>query len=349
MTPARSARHKRSVPDLTSATTSQKKPSAPASTKRKPRAARRLSTDAFAEQEIEQELQYPSEPSSPDGAGRSGWEESTGAVPSAFGAPLLLQDGRLPEAAALAREPTASLPPHRARAAKPKVQRYEDPILGASEASGSAIGTKARLMRRNGDQQDSPQADKTPVRNGARSTRVPGTKAGPGRSSSGLITGGRSLLTAAGGALKSVTRKVIRSGRVVQPTEVEELSSGADAEGEPDPAELPALPPTGEELLHQAGYSAADAQNLSDFEDDVDAHGEPDPDLPEDVGKMYVRPYMHARHCVLSLGRKSTVPEPEAKPETVSREDHEAREAPVEREVVGSSFRPWRASIFGPL
>ncbi|KAI0726642.1 hypothetical protein C8Q72DRAFT_791109 [Fomitopsis betulina] len=323
VTPARSARHKRSVPDLTSATTSQKKPSAPASTKRKPRAARRLSTDAFAEQEIEQELQYPSEPSSPDGAGRSGWEESTGAVPSAFGAPLLLQDGRLPEAAALAREPTASLPPHRARAAKPKVQRYEDPILGASEASGSAIGTKARLMRRNGDQQDSPQADKTPVRNGARSTRVPGTKAGPGRSSSGLITGGRSLLTAAGGALKSVTRKVIRSGRVVQPTEVEELSSGADAEGEPDPAELPALPPTGEELLHQAGYSAADAQNLSNFEDDVDAH---------DVGKM-----------------KSTVPEPEAKPETVSREDHEAREAPVEREVVGSSFRPWRASIFGPL
>lgn len=279
-------------------------------------------------------------------------------MPSVFGVPLLLQDSRLPEAAAPATEPTASLPPHRARAARPKVQRYEDPLLGANEASGSAIRTKARLMRRNGDQQDVPQADKTPstgpARNGTRSTRGSGVKAGPGRSSSGLITGGRTLLTAAGGALKSVTSKVIRSRRGVQPpeAEAEELSSGADAEGEPDPAEPPAPPPTGEELLRQAGYSAADAQNLSDFEEDVDAHGEPDPDHPQlqqGVGKEYVRSYMHASRCMLTLGRETVAQEPEAKPETVSRDDHEAREAPVEREVVGSSFRPWRTSIFGPL
>lgn len=41
--------------------------------------------------------------------------------------------------------------------------------------------------------------------------------------------------------------------------------------------------------------------------------------------------------------------EPEAQANTASQKDHEVNEAPVEREVVGSTFRPWRASIFGPL
>lgn len=282
-TPARAVRRKRSVPDLTPAAASRQKHSITGSSKRKPRSARRQSTDAAAEREIELELRYPSGSSSPGGAGRSELEEPAGSVPSVFGVPLLLQGGGLLEAAAPPpTESCAPLPPHRARVAK--VQRYEDPLLDTNQASGSAIPTKARLMRRNGDQQDASQAVKSastgPVRNGARSARVSGAKAGPGRSSSGLITGGRSLLTAAGGALKSVTSRVIRPRRGAQlpEAEAEDLSSGVDAEGEPDLEEPPAPPPTGEELLQQAGFRAADAQNLTDFEDDVDAHGEPDPD-----------------------------------------------------------------------
>ena len=358
-TPARSARRKRSVPDLTPATTSRKNPSTPAPPKRKPRSTRRQSNDAAAEREIELELQYPSS-SSPGGTGRAGLEEPAGSVPSVFGVPLLLQGGGLPEVAAPPTESTAPLPPHRARIAKPKVQRYEDPLLDTSEASSSAIRTKARLMRRNGDQPDAPQAVKSastgPVRNGTRSARVSSTKAGPGRSSSGLITGGRSLLTAAGGALKSVTSRVIRPRRGAHPeVEAEELSSGVDAEGEPDPEEPPAPPPTGEELLQQAGYRDTDAQNLSDFEDDVDAHGEPDPDHPqsqERTRKEYVCICSTHGCCMLTLVRQMVVQEPEAEAEIAGREDHEVKEAPVEtveREVVGSTFRPWRASIFGPL
>ncbi|KAH9935031.1 uncharacterized protein B0H18DRAFT_1114848 [Fomitopsis serialis] len=61
----------------------------------------------------------------------------------------------------------------------------------------------------------------------------------------------------------------------------------ADSARVPDVVEPPPPPPTGEELLRQAGYNAVDAQNLSDFEDDIDAHGEPDPDHPQPQGTVF--------------------------------------------------------------
>ncbi|CCM04595.1 uncharacterized protein FIBRA_06777 [Fibroporia radiculosa] len=121
--------------------------------------------------------------------------------------------------------------------------------------------------------------------------RVSSSRAGPGRSSHGLQMGSSSLLTFQKGLLQTIKSKA-------PPPTLHSNSGGAensDVEGTRElflgdgpvfdvseriagPLHPPVVPPTGQELLREAGYNEFDAEALQDFEDE-DAHGELDPDI----------------------------------------------------------------------
>jgi len=387
-----SSRRKRSMPEINSATkarnttssrrksTTRRSPStsrAPVSRSREqepdddstpdeilllPPKTKNSSVDAAAEQTIDLDLQYPSSASSPGGSGHA---DQGASGPSVFGAPILLTNqAEQPSPVAPSAGPSPSVPAHRAR--RPKVKLYEDPLLSAGDASGSAISTKAKVMRQNG--QSTLQADVSPSTGPVRTRgRVSGSKAGPGRSSSGLITGSTSLFTTVRGKLQSVKGQVF-SGRHarVEPHAPdngggEEPSAMADPT-DPEVVEPPLPPPTGEELLRQAGYNAVDAQNLSDFEDDIDAHGEPDPDHPQPQGTVFngqqtvtvAQETVHsqssgANRDSAAVEQSITMEQDIAQPIT---ETGESSDAPPVAEAVAERPFPaaWRMStIFGPL
>ncbi|KZT70133.1 hypothetical protein DAEQUDRAFT_725756 [Daedalea quercina L-15889] len=330
--------------------------------KSRPRKTKRTLTDVAVEQEIELELQYPSDPSSLGGS-TAGAQEPAMSDPSVFGIPILLTErAELPQPASATAELTASVPPHRSR--KARVQRYEDTLLGAGEGSG--IPAKAKFMQQNGTgfgSQSALQADVSPstgpIRRSTR-PRVPSAKAGPGRSSSGMVTGSTSLLTATKGALRTIKGKVFPARRAraneqgQESGDGDELSAAVDgSKREPEVVEQLPPPPTGQELLRQAGYNAADAQNLSDFENDIDAHGEPDPDHPQPPHEAV----NEQSNTVVAEQIAANVQE-DAKGETVT----DAAQASSQGDTIAGvhstapevaperSFQGWRVStIFGPF
>lgn len=198
-----------------------------------------------------------------------------------------------------------SIPAHRARAANPKVKRFEDPLSGVGETSESVSQVKARILRRseaNGITVE-PVAgpSSSPPRNRAREARVAQrqsnsaqsspsrtSKTDSGRPSRHVVTGSSSLLTFKNGALTTVKGKSKSSRTIVDlDEEAEELSLGdgsflqivertarIEMAGRADES---AIAPTGAELLELAGIDA-EATSLPDFEDDADAIGEPDSD-----------------------------------------------------------------------
>ncbi|KAI0780944.1 hypothetical protein BD413DRAFT_608159 [Trametes elegans] len=201
----------------------------------------------------------------------------------AFGVPTLLGD----EQALQHPQNTASvsIPAHRTRAANPRVKPLDDPNL--TEASG-AISVKARFMRRNATAKGGTDGGGSP----SGPARVSRSRAGPGRSSSGLVVGGSRLVAQKGKltTVKGTTGTVIsrasqeassteqsgdgslsdRAGMLFNSAELDEVPGLGQIESEP----VPKSPPTGESLLKEAGMDITAATDLPDFEED--AEGEDD-------------------------------------------------------------------------
>ncbi|RDX56777.1 hypothetical protein OH76DRAFT_1395910 [Lentinus brumalis] len=186
-------------------------------------------------------------------------------APSPFGEATLLGaepvPDEIPEAPATP-QPGPPMPPHRVRAANPRVRVSADPHL--TETNGTAISVKARFMKRaaaNGD-----ASGDTPA-------RVSGSKAGPGRSSSGLVVGG-SRLTAQKGKLTTVKPRKPRATKTDIQTTVDADQELTDLQevGLTGPVAPP--PPTGQELLQAAGADRDGAADLPDFEDDAETEAD---------------------------------------------------------------------------
>ncbi|EIW60355.1 uncharacterized protein TRAVEDRAFT_57635 [Trametes versicolor FP-101664 SS1] len=178
--------------------------------------------------------------------------------------------------------PSTALPAHRSRAANPRVKVMDDHNL---TESGGALSVKARFMRRTAGASTVESTASSPARPG----RVPKGKAGPGRSSSGLVVGGTRLVaqkgkltsvkSAAGAAKSSASQRV---SAVEQNGDDGPLFDSTDAEEVPGLGQLddaPKPPPSGKELLKQAGLDATAANDLPDFEED--AEGEDDVEFIE--------------------------------------------------------------------
>ncbi|KAI0362093.1 hypothetical protein OH77DRAFT_1389918, partial [Trametes cingulata] len=198
-----------------------------------------------------------------------------------FGAPSLLAPDSthdpMPEPG-----PSTALPAHRSRAANPRVKVLDDPNL--TETSG-AISAKARFMKgsaaTNGPSVDSDSS--------AQSGRVSKSKAGPGRSSSGLVVGGSRLVAQKGKLTTLRANAGVFTSKASQAVTTVE-SGGASMSGREgslfnsvDLDEVPGLgnfdapprsPPTGQELLKEAGMDPSARTDLPDFEED--AEGEDD-------------------------------------------------------------------------
>ncbi|KAI0336521.1 hypothetical protein GY45DRAFT_1357916 [Cubamyces sp. BRFM 1775] len=213
-----------------------------------------------------------------------------------FGAPALLAPAPVPESAPEAAATSTPVPAHRSRAANPRVKILDDPNL---TGESSAISVKAKLMKRNATANHDSNAAASP----ARPARVSKGKAGPGKSSSGLIVGG-SRLVAQKGKLTTV-----RSGAGVMKTRVLDDVDTANQNGngtaggpflnfaqmddvpglgqaDPPLPPAPQSPPSGKELLKEAGMDKRVADDLPDFEED--AEGEDDIEyleqIPESTG-----------------------------------------------------------------
>ncbi|OJT06209.1 hypothetical protein TRAPUB_2940 [Trametes pubescens] len=201
--------------------------------------------------------------------------------PLTFGTPSLLApvptSEPVPEAG-----PSTSVPAHRSRAANPRVKVMDDHNL---TESGGALSVKARFMRRTAGASAVESTAGSPARPG----RVPKGKAGPGRSSSGLVVGGSRLVaqkgkltsvkSAAGAAKASTSQRVSTAeqngddGPLFDSTDADEVPGLGQLDDAPKP------PPSGKELLKQAGLDATAANDLPDFEED--AEGEDDVEFIE--------------------------------------------------------------------
>ncbi|KAJ7709790.1 hypothetical protein B0H17DRAFT_238441 [Mycena rosella] len=142
--------------------------------------------------------------------------------------------------------PSKALRSHRAR--KPLVKMVDDfaPMDGA-------ISVKARLQGRNEASSETSVAgpSSTP-------THKSGRKPGPGRSSAGMVNKNTSsLLTFEKGALKTV------KGKFTAPVDEDDK-----AEGGSGLSDVPAVPPTSDELLKLGGFDSKTADALDDFDED---------------------------------------------------------------------------------
>ncbi|TBU65827.1 hypothetical protein BD310DRAFT_1034097 [Dichomitus squalens] len=202
--------------------------------------------------------------------------------PSIFGVPSLLSPdpSSVPEALPESQTTPPSPPPaHRLRAANPRVKIADDPHL--TEVNGpEAIAVKARFMKRAANGRDKSSDNN-------HSAFVSGSKAGPGRSSSGLFPE-NSRLTVQKGVLTSVKPKKTRKAIAEEVPAVEQNGSpafdSAEATEMPGLGQLDVQPepestPTGQELLEAAGMNDKAVEDLPDFED-AGGDGEP-PSAPE--------------------------------------------------------------------
>ena len=200
-----------------------------------------------------------------------------------FGAPTLLASNPVPEPT-LEAAPSTPVPAHRSRAANPRVKILDDPNL---TGESSAISVKAKLMKRSGVANHDGHSNASP----ARPARVSKSKAGPGKSSSGLIVGGSRLVaqkgklttvrSGAGVTKTKVSDEVISaqqngddtaSGSFLNFAEVDDVPGLGQADHPLPPT--PRSPPSGKELLKEAGMDAHAVNDLPDFEED--AEGEDD-------------------------------------------------------------------------
>ncbi|CAL1704635.1 unnamed protein product [Somion occarium] len=167
--------------------------------------------------------------------------------------PQLLPIG--PPKKRVAAQAKSDIPAHRARKNNPRVKLLDDNVF--PEGYDGAIATKARFL--------SSKAGSSSTRD---NTRV----------SNGVISGSTSLLTAAKGKLQTMTGKV--KGLLGVSSQDDTISVPTSDPNEDvlmivdqDPATLvasePPAPsvPSAKELLDMAGFDAAAAQELSDFED----------------------------------------------------------------------------------
>ncbi|KAG6866985.1 hypothetical protein C0991_003901 [Blastosporella zonata] len=156
---------------------------------------------------------------------------------------------------------SSNLPAHRAKAANPKVKMAKLDFT----AQEGALAVKARLHGQ-GSALSASAAGSPRVKSG------PGSKPGPGRSSSGFMTKNTSsLLTFEKGELKTVKGRYRKEdNKDGQPSSADPLWGGDDEIEDNNHFDLLAntAPPTANELLHLAG---ADHTNepLPDFEDDA--------------------------------------------------------------------------------
>ncbi|KAH9854226.1 hypothetical protein C2E23DRAFT_89037 [Lenzites betulinus] len=273
-------------------------------------------------------------------------DDSEDEVPT-FGTPTLFvsEPAPVPEAP----KPGPSMPAHRVRAANPRVKVTDDPNL--TETSG-ALSVKSRFMKRaaaesNGDQPASP-------------ARVSKGKAGPGRSSSSLVVG-TSRLVAHKGTLMSV-----RSNAGPSRTKPSKKTSTAEQNDDPanaqdglfdDPAEAndvpglgqhdvaPKPPPTGAELLKEAGLNPLASKDLPDFEEDAD--GEYEVEIIEQQAQVVQPqngegPQLNSDGAALEPATQEVVDKPPEKPPVIL----QARPLTFTTRVASA----WsQSTIFGPL
>ncbi|PPR03632.1 hypothetical protein CVT24_007748 [Panaeolus cyanescens] len=130
-----------------------------------------------------------------------------------------------------------------------RVEGIVEPDLAVPDG---ALSAKIKATRQS---QQSNEASKEPTKR---------MKAGPGRSSSGFIAKPSTLLTSDKGTLKSVRRRNTRRNVEDPQTDQPEVTVMKDE------APAPVVPPSGEELLQVAGLCKDDAENLEDFDEDME-------------------------------------------------------------------------------
>ncbi|KAI0831301.1 hypothetical protein BC628DRAFT_1462070 [Trametes gibbosa] len=272
--------------------------------------------------------------------------------PSTFGKPSLLASESIPEPVSQP-GPSTSMPAHRARAANPRVKVVDDPNL---TVSSGALSVKSRFMKRAAVENEDGGSP-------ARSARVLKGKAGPGRPSSSLVVGG-SRLVAHKGTLTVVRSKAgpsrTKASNEMSHAEQNEVDSAGAQNGLiDDPAEAddvpglgqhgmtPKPPPTGEELLKEAGMNPLDGKDLPDFEEDAD--GEYEVEIIEEAPQpQVVKPQPSQRLQLNAVG---------APLETTTEEvgDKAPEKPPVILEARPLTFATrvtsaWsQSTIFGPL
>ncbi|KAH9901369.1 hypothetical protein C8Q73DRAFT_752549 [Cubamyces lactineus] len=273
------------------------------------------------------------------------------------GAPTLLEPEPLPQ---FTPDATAStpIPAHRSRAANPRVKILDDPNL---TGDSSAISVKARFMRRNAAANHDDHPDASP----ARPARISKGKAGPGKSSSGLIVGGSRLVaqkgklttvrSGAGGTKTKASDEMdtvnqngndTAGGSFLNFTEVDDVPGLGQAD--PPPPLEQRSPPSGKELLKEAGIDARAAHDLPDFEEE-DAEGE------DDIEYLEQNPSLAS---VQQPNGETSVAEPAEAPAAAA-EQAPAEQAP-EKPAIVLEAKPvtfasrvasaWsQSTIFGPL
>ncbi|RPD66132.1 hypothetical protein L226DRAFT_609031 [Lentinus tigrinus ALCF2SS1-7] len=276
----RSVTNLRGEPSRTSETAATETAVSSSSRRASPRKRGRSSKSAPQPSPSDDELLLSSQPRRKDRTAR-GKEDGASAedmmnvdepdAPSPFGEATLLEAQSVPDEVPeppAAGPPESSLPAHRVRAANPRVKVTDDPNL--TETNGTAIAVKAKFMKRSANG----------GANGDSTARVSSSKAGPGRSSSGLVVGG-SRLTVQKGKLTTVKPRKPRAANVEVPNSVDLDQDMPNVQEldlmDPVPAPLP--PPTAEELLQAARALCDDAADLPDFEDD--AEGETDAEVSQ--------------------------------------------------------------------
>ncbi|KAI0636976.1 hypothetical protein C8Q77DRAFT_1207118 [Trametes polyzona] len=280
--------------------------------------------------------------------------------PPPFGAPSLLAVEPTPDptsapepAPAPEAGPSTSIPAHHKRAANPRVRLLDDPNL--TESSG-ALSVKARFMKRNTDTSTHGDAAASP----ARRPRVAKGKAGPGRSSESLIVGG-SRLVAQKGKLTTVRPSagaaISRASQELSSTEQSgdnatggrgglffDVSEMDDVPGLGQVEPPPQSPPTGKQLLQEAGLDPSATNDLPDFEED--AEGEDDVEFvennPRSQGASATRKTNKDAQALNAEGAPSTATPVVEKPPLVL----EARPLTFASRVTSA----WsQSTIFGPL
>ncbi|CDO68290.1 hypothetical protein BN946_scf184799.g17 [Trametes cinnabarina] len=259
-------------------------------TSEKPRSSRGLK----GVPEVLLETSYGSRPGSSSMGGRSAQGAAMMDVDqseeehASFGSPTLLSPRSDPEPPSGTPSFTA-MPPHRSRAANPRVQLLDDPNLAEA---GGALSVKAKFMKRTvAENGHNVQSLATPP------NRVSKGKAGPGRSSGGLIVGGSRLVAHKGKLTTIKANAAFTSFRALEEggsgTFGDMLKNAAEADEVPglgrfDQESHDARVPTAKELLKAAGLDSAAAEGLPDFEED--AEGEDDLEYLDNAGRSQAAP-----------------------------------------------------------
>jgi hypothetical protein len=191
------------------------------------------------------------------------------------------------------------LPAHHLRTAKPLVMHVDDAV---NTASGGSLSVKSRLSRQFASTADDNLAVSGSGQNSEASTsgrpKIAATRAGPGRSSKGMVTGSTSLLTGMKGGLRTIQQRresPVKSDQHRKASvDVGSRSASADAMVVDEPRSSSLLDPLSTEDMNRltmltqspAAPAAPVAGDLPDYEEvteatDRDAEGEIDYETQE--------------------------------------------------------------------